>query len=114
MKILALIDLKPFDGTPAFTCLRIDHNGHLFDLPIDDEQLHIIRANTQVEHEDEEVEEHFLVNTPQDTPPQESPQFKPSHIKNPYEDDDDEVVMVNGAPFAMGQSFSDWGEDDEL
>ena len=45
MNILGLIDIHPFDGTAAFTCLRIDNHGHIFDLPIDADQLQILLTN---------------------------------------------------------------------
>ena len=59
MNILGLIEMRPFDGSPAFVCLRIDNNGHLFDLPIDQSQLQIILQNQSTTQNNQYEEESF-------------------------------------------------------
>ena len=114
MQILGLIEVHPFDGTEGFVCLRIDNNGNLFDLPIDQEQLEIIVTNTQStapeeEEEDPESEEVFNENQ----------EFAPSPINQPQSNED--VLYLenarsnypdtntNYAEYSMGETL--WDDD---
>ena len=51
MIILGLIEMRPFDGTDPFVCLRVSNETGVFDLPITREQLDIIVANLPESHE---------------------------------------------------------------
>lgn len=123
MNILGLIDIHPFDGTEAFTCLRIDNNGHIFDLPIDQEQLEIILNNAAtkvaVQEEPEETSEEEI---PQINHERES--FTHSPIKKPatqrYSNDDvlfinesanakQDMQYENRSEYTMGESL--WDDD---
>ena len=92
--------MRPFDGTSPFICLRIDNNGHLFDLPIDTNQLDIIVANSG-----------NLI----DSPPEPDPIDDNVPIQRPTPPGgDDRMVVNNPASFTMGQTFEEWSEDDDL
>jgi hypothetical protein len=101
MKIIALLDVTPFDGTDPILCLRIQSDTHIFDLPIDTNQLDIILSNmpgeptasappsapqSAVADEDSEDDAPIYAPSPIKRPPNNS-QFKMGYSPD-YEDDD--------------------------
>lgn len=113
MNILGLIEMHPFDGSDPFICLRIDNNGHMFDLPINEEQLEILVTNKHVDSavaptEDEEEREgastnlDFLV---------ENDEYAPSPI---IPKSDDNVMYIHKDPeeyaeYSLGETM--WDDD---
>lgn len=120
MNILGLIDIHPFDGTEAFTCLRIDNNGHIFDLPIDADQLQIVLNNANMETSTEEPQYEDTVKTPPDIQ-QKTDAYSPSPIipNTSHYDDDTLFIEGNGSSshipydnqsdYTMGESL--WDDD---
>ena len=107
MKILGLIEIRPFDGTDPFVCLRVNNQGNMFDLPITAEQLNIVLSNLGVEAPEEESEEEveeeqeLYVRSPIN-PPQ----------NNSWSEEGKPHLIVNSAPFSMGHQ--EYDEDDDL
>lgn len=104
MNILGLIEMTPFDGSGPIVCLRIQNNEHMFDLPIDEQQLTIILSNMgqefPQEFEPEEQEEEY-----------EEQQYTHSPVAQRAANDEG-PIRLNSSHFTMGESM--WDEDDEL
>ena len=109
MKILGLIEIRPFDGTDPFVCLRVDNNGNMFDLPITSEQLNIVLSNLAAEDSVEEYEEESMDDEEMFTP---SPVNEPQQPQQPWSPDSKPHLIVNSAPFSMGHQ--EYDEDDDL
>lgn len=112
MNILGLIEMHPFDGSDPFICLRIDNNGHMFDLPINEEQLEILVTNKHVdptvappettEQEDDTDNLGFLV---------ENDEYVPSPV---IPKSDDNVMYIHKDPeeyaeYSLGETM--WDDD---
>lgn len=106
MNIMGLIEIRPFDGTDPFVCLRVNGPMGMFDLPITGDQLQIIMSNYPNQNDDyeEESEEPESEDTGMYTP-------SPVIPKQPTQDSNVFTVQ-NSAEFSMGQSSSMWEDDD--
>jgi len=102
MKIIALLEVTPFDGSDPILCIRIEAQHGLFDLPITEEQLTILLNNmggspeAEVpppspkrvqEDEDSSEEVTHYAPSPVKRPTQNTSQFKMGYSPD-YEDDD--------------------------
>lgn len=102
MKIIALLEVTPFDGSEPILCIRIEAPHGLFDLPITEEQLAILLNNMggssepappsstskQIQEDEDSSEEvtHYAPS-PVKRPTQNAAQFRMGHSPD-YEDDD--------------------------
>ena len=108
MNILGLIEMRPFDGTDPFVCLRVDGPLGLFDLPITEDQLRIM-LNNQGDAYEEESDEKDMEEV---QVPQPSVNYEPSPVQN-QGISNDTFVTKNRAEFSMGET-TQMLEDDDL
>ena len=122
MNILGLIDIHPFDGTEAFTCLRIDNNGHVFDLPIDGDQLQIVLNNASNKPSEEPEPVYQNIDVPSPDLQRKPEEYAPSPIRpNVGSSYDEDALFIEGngantpipydnpADYTMGESL--WDDD---
>ena len=106
MNILGLIEIRPFDGTDPFVCLRITGPLGMFDLPITGDQLEIVMSNYS--NQDVEPEEDS-----EDISEQDPIDYAPSPIRPSSPPKDPNIfTTTNSAEFSMGQPSSMWEDDD--
>ena len=111
MNVVALIEMHPFDGSEPFTCLRLEKNGHLFDLPITPEQLSIVVANTKhadnVPGSTSTEAQNYDEDSVDEPVESETYAYETSPINQPPSD-----FGSNRSEYSMGTMFED--DDDEL
>lgn len=110
MKILGLVDIHPFSDTDAFTCMRVENNGDIFDVPLQEHQIDILIANYKKTPK-ETVRANFTTQQPL-PPVQLTPEdYTPVQF---YDDDDTPLLVEDPRDFSMGGPLDVGDEDDRL